>query len=84
MKRLDLIIEVLGEYVDDNNDSVDKDRAALVAARELREMKCRDAYICGRCDGVYADEKVSECDCEVGVEPIFKRGFIFYALGDEK
>ena len=84
MKRLDLIIEVLSEYDDDNNDSVDKDRAALADAREFREMKYRDAYICGRCEGVYADEKVSECDCEVGVEPVFKRGFIVYALGDEK
>lgn len=55
---------------------------ALAAARELKALTWREAFICGRCDGVYADVPVSECDCEVGVEPIFKRGFICYALDE--
>jgi hypothetical protein len=55
---------------------------ALAAARELKALTWREAFICGRCDGVYSDVPVSECDCEVGVEPIFKRGFICYALDE--
>lgn len=44
----------------------------------LEGMTKRKAYICTNCEGVYADLPVSECDCQVGVESIFKKGFILY------
>jgi len=89
MNKIDLIIEAirLAEYhvkAKGWGDDVDLElyTDALAAAREIKELKWREAFICGRCDGVYADMCVSECDCEVGVEPIFKRGFICYALDE--
>lgn len=84
MKNIDLIIDALkncSAFQPKKYYEIDK---ALAAARELRELKWREAFICGRCDGVYADMCVSECDCEVGVEPIFKRGFICYAPDEAK
>ena len=83
MNKIDLIIDAL-EKAQDGWECFDEYEKALAAARELKALKWREAFICGRCEGVYADEVVSECDCEVGVEPIFKRGFICYALDEVK
>jgi len=41
----------------------------------------RDAYICRYCDGVYADEPVSQCDCMGARDnppPHFIKGEITY------
>ncbi len=82
MDNIDLIIDALESIYYTKDTSIIQN--ALTAARELKALKWREAFICGRCEGVYADEVVSECDCEVGVEPIFKRGFICYALDGEQ
>ena len=88
MNKIDLIIDALKNSEPNGlgwmQPHEEKHQAALAAARELKALKWREAFICGRCEGVYADEVVSECDCEVGVEPIFKRGFICYALDGEQ
>jgi len=47
-------------------------------------MTKRKAFICVNCEGVYADVPVSECDCQVGVESIFKKGFILYKEDEVK
>jgi hypothetical protein len=41
----------------------------------------RDAFICKYCEGVYADEPVTQCDCmdHIGLEPPhFLKGEIRY------
>lgn len=86
MNKIETIIAAL-QFASDNSDKTNFEyhivEKALAAARSLRELKWRKAFICGRCEGVYADEVPSDCHCEVGVEPIFKRGFICYALDGE-
>jgi hypothetical protein len=41
----------------------------------------RKAYICKFCEGVYADAKVTECDCLVGQEQEWFVGEINYDDG---
>lgn len=80
MNKIDLIIENI-EYAKLLKEGAHQDEVldeALAAARELKAFTWRKAFICGRCEGVDADVCPSECHCEVGVEPIFKRGFICY------
>lgn len=38
----------------------------------------RKAYICTKCEGVYIDDPVSECDCEVGQDQQFYVGTLIY------
>ncbi len=79
MNKIDLIIDEIDGFLNSTG-SVDYYplTKALAAARELKAFTWRKAFICGRCEGVDADVCPSECHCEVGVEPIFKRGFICY------
>jgi hypothetical protein len=42
----------------------------------------RKAFICSGCEGVYADEPVTQCDCNFEKLP-FIEGYIFYAKSTE-
>ena len=41
---------------------------------------CRDLYICIHCEGAYADEPVSQCDCLAGTGHDFVKSSFEYTL----
>jgi hypothetical protein len=49
----------------------------LAAAQPMARPTVRKAYICTACDGVYADEKVTQCDC-MPAKQEFTEGTITY------
>ena len=58
-------------------------KAALKPALPKKRLITRRAYICKYCEGVYADEPVSSCDCLGhlgGAAPHFIKGKIEYSL----
>lgn len=53
-------------------------RAIIAAQHAAPERRERKAYICKACEGVYADQPVSQCDCMPEVDE-FIEGKITYA-----
>jgi len=49
-----------------------------VIASDLNAIVRRKAFICVHCDGVYADQPVSQCDCMEGTGADFIEGVIEY------
>ncbi len=56
---------------------------ALLAAAQDGRVVQRKAYVCASCEGVYADDPVTQCDC-VPDEDVFIEGVITYAAPQPK
>jgi len=70
-----------GTYKFPNSRDGDMLRQAMREIEEMqnRKSEVRKAFICKHCDGVYADEPVTQCDCLVGLEgQEFIEGIIEY------
>jgi len=69
MERTDDVNKVAGAPSELNvglGSTLDTITVALVSAGQGARFRQRKIFVCIRCDGVYADAPVSECDCEAG------------------